>query len=169
MGTRSVIAVRDGDILWKGRYCHWDGYPSGVGTALLQIVLRDGFTAAVKQLTQDRYGWSTLDARENSGPLKEGLDDGRFVKVPGYGTAYTTLQLQSSPSDWITSTSDDMGTEWAYVLEPLGITVYERRWSNGAHMTGMFGVGAGTTGYWELRGRVNFADARAKALMEKVA
>lgn len=33
MGTRSVIAKPHGDG-FMGKYCHWDGYPSGVGAAL---------------------------------------------------------------------------------------------------------------------------------------
>ena len=33
MGTRSIVGVPHGDGV-RGRYCHWDGYPSGVGAAL---------------------------------------------------------------------------------------------------------------------------------------
>ena len=35
MGTRSIIAKRDGDAV-RAIYCHWDGYPSGVGATLLE-------------------------------------------------------------------------------------------------------------------------------------
>lgn len=35
MGTRSIIGKRDGDTV-KVIYCHWDGYPSGVGATLLE-------------------------------------------------------------------------------------------------------------------------------------
>ena len=56
MGTRSVIAVKT-DTGWKGRYCHWDGYPSGVGANLLRVVARDGFETAVKTLTEQHYSW----------------------------------------------------------------------------------------------------------------
>lgn len=33
MATRSAIIMKDGDT-YKGIYCHWDGYPSGVGEIL---------------------------------------------------------------------------------------------------------------------------------------
>jgi len=33
MGTRSFIAIKDNDTI-KGVYCHWDGYPEGVGAVL---------------------------------------------------------------------------------------------------------------------------------------
>jgi hypothetical protein len=34
MATRSAIAVMHGDRV-KGVYCHWDGYPEGVGVTLI--------------------------------------------------------------------------------------------------------------------------------------
>lgn len=34
MATRSAIGMQFGDIV-KAVYCHWDGYPEGVGTTLL--------------------------------------------------------------------------------------------------------------------------------------
>ena len=34
MGTRSAIIVKVSDKLYKGIYCHWDGYPDGVGKTL---------------------------------------------------------------------------------------------------------------------------------------
>lgn len=36
MATRSTICVFDGSQ-WHGIYCHWDGYPAGVGAALLRL------------------------------------------------------------------------------------------------------------------------------------
>jgi len=44
MGNRAVIAATYPDGV-KGRYVHWDGYPSGVGLAVLAIVQRDGWRA----------------------------------------------------------------------------------------------------------------------------
>ena len=34
MGTRSRIAAANADGTFTGIYCHWDGYPSGVGKTL---------------------------------------------------------------------------------------------------------------------------------------
>ena len=177
MGTRSVVALPlDGGF--KGRYIHWDGYPTGVGGSLLEIVQRDGVERALEVLTQDNYGWSSLDpampaefedvifenrqafvAEHGRYPVTDpGGGDGRFRAVEGYGTAYTTVQNQSSPDEWITDTGDDWGTEWAYVLNPDSITVLERVWNDGGHMTGMFGVGAEAgEGQWRIIGEVFYA------------
>jgi hypothetical protein len=35
MATRSLIAVQNADGTFLSIYCHWDGYPSGVGKDLL--------------------------------------------------------------------------------------------------------------------------------------
>lgn len=116
---------------WKGRYVHWDGYPEGVGRALAKIVQRDGYDTAVKVLTQDHYGWSSVTGEEHQ-ELTLGYTDGRFEAVPGYGIAYTTKGGQSSPDGWIFRSGDDWGTEYAYVLHPDSIRVLERVWLNGA-------------------------------------
>lgn len=34
MATRSYIAIRNSDGTVSGVYCHWDGYPEGVGKTL---------------------------------------------------------------------------------------------------------------------------------------
>lgn len=34
MATRSIIAVKNDDESYDAIYCHWDGYPDGVGKTL---------------------------------------------------------------------------------------------------------------------------------------
>lgn len=118
MGTRSAIAIRTEDGGFKGRYVHWDGYPSGVGVALRQIIERDGREQALKVLLEDHYGWSTVNGLEEQ-ELGAGYDDGRFVAVPGYGVAYTTVEDQSSPDDWITEPGESW-TEYIHIVEDDG-------------------------------------------------
>lgn len=125
MGTRSVIGIPDATHGWRGRYVHWDGCPSGVGEALRQLVNRDGYATAVRVLTEEHYGWSSVHP-EHSGDLAPSYRDGRFASVEGYGVAYTTEQGQSSPDDWILADGDDWDTEWAYLLGEGGMAVYER-------------------------------------------
>ena len=188
MGTRSVVAIPlDGGF--KGRYIHWDGYPSGVGQNLLDIIKRDGLERAIEVLTRENYGWSSLnpDGPDSFDPqidykdraaweAKEGRShhsdpgggDGRFRAVKGYGTAYTTVDGQSSPEEWITDSSDDWGTEWAYVLNPNWITVLQRRWgtpgSDGGQMIGMFGMGAESgEGWWRIIGHAYYHDSTVSA------
>lgn len=124
MGTRSVVAEPQGDA-WRGRYVHWDGYPSGVGHAVLDIVRQHGVDTATRVLVTDHYGWSSVNGQDKQ-ELGLGYTDGRFQAVPGYGIAYTTEQGQSSPDDYITPDGDDWGTEWAYVIGPRGLTILVR-------------------------------------------
>ena len=139
MGTRSIIAVPHGDG-WRGRYCHWDGYPQGVGVNLLAIVQRDGIEQARTILTQDFYGWSGINRAQphldGVVPDKDAdygspayvawlyspeghLSRGRFVNVPGYGEAYNPLPMilqdgsvyrEASRDQWITDVGLD-GTD----------------------------------------------------------
>lgn len=57
----------------------------------------------------------------------------------------------------VSSLGDDMGTEWAYVIADMVLSVFERRFgdpdNDDGHGTGMFGYGASDTedgGYWKL-------------------
>lgn len=122
MGTRSVIATAYPDGV-KGRYIHWDGYPSAMAPPLVEIVLRDGLEAAVSTLLEAHYGWSSIDSGQQDGSLGPGMTDGRFVSVPGYGVAYTTEQGQSSPDEWIRVDQEGTWCEYAYVLTPAGLVM----------------------------------------------
>jgi hypothetical protein len=125
MGTRSVVAVPlDGGF--QGRYVHWDGYPSGVGVVLADLVQRDGVETVRRVLTDEHYGWSNLDPRQpySGVPTQLGYDDGRFVAVEGYGIAYTTEQGQSSPDQWIRHTDTDTWCEWGYVLNDTVLSIF---------------------------------------------
>lgn len=158
MGTRSVIAIPEGDS-WRGRYCHWDGYPSHQGQALSAIVARDGLAVAAKTLVEDNYGWSSVDADQpditgvapRERQIGEGWSpetiaqqftpdgiygDGRFVNMPGYGVAYTTTGGQSKPDDWIRP-GDPSYWEWIYVLSAGGLLVIKRYRGDG-QVVGLF-------------------------------
>lgn len=135
MGTRSVLAIAQGDG-WKGRYCHWDGYPSNQLNELMRIIRKEGYERATQVLLREHYGWSSLNENPELG---NGMRDGRFVVVPGYGVAYTTKDLQSSEEEWITNTGGDFWTEWAYVMWPEKIVVLKR-------------VGSSDDAHWKLHG-----------------
>lgn len=129
MSTRSVVATGTVEG-WKGRYVHFDGYPTGVGESVRQIVPRDGVETTVWNLIHDNYGWSSVDA-EFGKELDEFLRDGRFVRVDGYGVAYTTEQGQSSPDDWQTdSNADPLWIEWVYLIQDEGIVVLKGDYEN---------------------------------------
>lgn len=75
MGTRSVIAEPHGDG-FRGRYHHWDGYPSGVGAELWRLQ-REHFADldAMRQylVTDEPQGWSTICGADFDQP--KGWDD----------------------------------------------------------------------------------------------
>ena len=142
MGTRSVVAIPQGDS-WKGRYVHWDGYPSGVGAALLAIRQHrypGDLPGMIKMLTVDHWYWSSL-AGPDQGPTSSYDGDLRFVAVPGVGVAGTIDQAK--PDEWITP-DEDAGCEWCYVLTDAGIVVLEAR-RDGDHAMGMFGFNPGAS------------------------
>lgn len=147
MGTRSVLAVPTGST-WRGRYCHWDGYPDHMLPALEAIVARDGVDLARKTLTELHYSWSQIDPNapaEYDLPSDANTEDrmaflrkhGRsaitddgpgFELVPGYGIAHTTNETTSgggaSADDWITPHSETW-CEYAYIIHQDRIDVVE--------------------------------------------
>ena len=74
MATRSRIAVELNDGTVKSVYCHWDGYPEGVGKDLLnkgfesadevEEFLNEGSRSTVDEAYYDRYGKSRGEERE---------------------------------------------------------------------------------------------------------
>lgn len=131
MSTRSVIA-KPTDDGWVGRYCHSDGYPEHQIPELIRIVREKGLDRTIDILINFNAGWSYLTPYPE---LTKGYnDDGRFKTVSNYGIAYTTKIVpmpgqpdyrQARMEDWITNTDNDTWCEWAYVLTPEGIEVYE--------------------------------------------
>lgn len=115
MGTRSVIAATPADAA-RGRYVHWDGYPTGVGQALLNIVRRDGLDKAREVLTREHFGWSSVTG-EGSDLAATTTDDGRFVIVPGYGLAYSHDEHKDA---WAQSVHSE---EWGYILGDDGLHI----------------------------------------------
>jgi hypothetical protein len=114
MGTRSVVGVPYGDG-FRGRYCHWDGYPTYNGVHLWRMIQRDGIEKVVNTIVFDNYQWSSLDHCKNNVVLNNGETLKNVVR--GYGSIYTDV----TEDDWITYTgnaSDDLWcTEWAYILD----------------------------------------------------
>ena len=118
MGTRSVIAKQDGDS-WKGRYAHWDGYPSHQGRNIWEIVQRDGFEKAVKTFVDDHFYWSVVKSWQPS----EEADGSRWMVVEGYGIAGN--EEQGSPDEWYTP-DDNLSDAWidyVYVISQGGLLV----------------------------------------------
>ena len=132
MGTRSIIA-RPTEGGFAGRYCHWDGYPEGVGQAIMEIVARDGVEKACKVLLDDHYSWSGLnsDQPDLAGVEKDyeapygsppymAYQVGNDINVPGYGISHA----DSQPDEYLThDTAEEAWCEWAYVIHAHALTV----------------------------------------------
>ena len=132
MSTRSAVS-RDNGGQFKGRYIHWDGYPTGVGIQLCNIIRAFGAEEAAKIIVDDNYGWSHLDSttpQALTGNDAQYYDEPRFKTVAGFGVAYTDTKgtdgyQQATSEDWITET-DSWWTEWQYAIAPNGdVTVYD--------------------------------------------
>lgn len=146
VGTVSIIAVPEGDT-WRGRYCHWNGYPAHQYDALSTIIERDGYAHAVQVLTRTHESWSylrpdmpsiegvtpDLDAPLGSvarlavdftgqGPYATN----RFTIVPGYGVAYNDRPTYYKTDRWYGPDSN-VDAEWAYVLTPRQVITYEHK------------------------------------------
>lgn len=156
MGTRSVVAIPQGDT-WKGRYVHWDGYPSGVGCALVEIRQRlypNDLPGMIKMLTEDHWYWSSLVGSDQQPDLP--YPDDRMAVVPGVGVSGNG---NAKPDEWVTP-DIDAGCEWCYVLTDAGIVVLEAK-RGGRHAVGMFGINPGAS--WSYVATVAWDDFPAMA------
>jgi len=124
MSTNSIVGVpHEGS--WRGRYVHWDGYPTAMVPALFAIVARDGYETAVRTLTADHHGWSSVvaDAAARLARGEPARDPKRFAPVPGYGVAYTD---DEQPDEWWGPSGNGDVEQWAYVLEPTGLAPFAK-------------------------------------------
>lgn len=129
MGTRSVIAIPT-DSGFRGRYCHWDGYPSHQLPALFGIVARLGVDVARRTLTEDHRSWSHLVTPDRPASTDSLLGAGGTL--PGVGVFHTDLSAHEDP--WITNRDTDSWCEWAHVLNDGGVAVFEATSGAWAHV-----------------------------------
>jgi len=152
MSTRSIIARPLGDG-FEGRYCHSDGYPSGVGAHLheqFRTAFEGDLDAMVKVLIDDEeIGWSAICGHDLSKPAcwVDTYGQGTGTPIPedcmgdnGYPDyekmiahfgpqSYTSRGETAEPGDdrmirWTGNGEDLWGAEWAYVLSPMGLMVF---------------------------------------------
>lgn len=117
MATRSIIAVptKSG---WKGRYCHWDGYPDAKVTELLLLSSRDGLEKARKTLMA--HSWSALIPSQTELDEKRADYEKEFVIVDGYGIAYN-----DKPHSFTNKSKSFAWAEYLYVLGDNDLSVYQ--------------------------------------------
>ncbi len=136
MGTRSIIAVPEGDG-WVGRYCHWDGYPEGVGLSLVENVERLGLERVRGVIMGEPVGWSVVAGTDLS---LDPVWDEIVVGAPKSFSARGETP-RGDDADWggdvFRPTDDDFGgAEFVHVLADDALWVIP-----GA--VGAFGLGGG--------------------------
>lgn len=110
MGTSSVLAIQDGDgDEWRGRYCHWDGYPTHMGKVLWSEIRQAGYDAFEFFLVEGRgtHGVSDLDHGFLTAPVEQTWEHGSvqgnlrvYRDRPGEDDA-TPMWVTASPRDWV--------------------------------------------------------------------
>jgi len=97
MATRSTIGIKSEDGTIKAIYCHWDGYPEGVGAGLVQ------FYNTAQQATEliNLGGFSAL---------METLEE---TKAGAYGTPSDSARTFTGEGDWFENFN--AGEEYFYL------------------------------------------------------
>jgi hypothetical protein len=106
MATRSTIAIKQGDKV-TAIYCHWDGYPEGVGATLANyynskgdaqaLINLGGFSSlqdTLKETAEGAYGNETDRARtfDSVGDWLRDFNSGEefyYLYTEGEGWSYT--------------------------------------------------------------------------------
>lgn len=138
MSTRSVVAIETEEGHWKGRYVHFDGYPEHMVPEYMRLLKEKGYERCVDVLINWNAGWSYINSHPK---LDEYMQDGRYKTVSDYGVAYTTKVFptfagetnyqQASFDQWQTDTDTESWCEWAYVLKPYGLDVWQNAYEDG--------------------------------------
>jgi len=116
-----------------GRYVHFDGYPSGVGAALLRIVQRDGLDMARKVVLGSKGGWVSLHGKRSRSDYDE---DGKIFKHIFKGEPGTVVDFGDNSPPFVVgygeadvygdpviseNVSDAPFCEWAYLLGDMAL------------------------------------------------
>jgi hypothetical protein len=99
MGTRSTIGIKSEDGTVKAIYCHWDGYPEGVGAGLVQSYNTPQQVAELINLG----GISSL---------QETMEE---TAKTAYGTPSDSARTFKNVSDWLENFNS--GEEYFYLYE----------------------------------------------------
>jgi len=144
VSTHSIIAIKTEEG-FEGKYCHYDGYPTGVGISILEAIDHFGLKKAISVLTKEhKSGWSSM----------AGCD---WSLEPTFDTHDTELGEERNPrcachgdlgqdwegnkivaKKWTVDQDYDVICDWAYVFDvPKGrvnypkLIVYSNRWDKG--------------------------------------
>ena len=140
MSTRGCIArltSKKGEpITFKGRYCHWDNYPSGTGAVLFEKWRTEFEKNTEKMLSYlidaHKAGWSSVQN----------------------GECYCHSKGKSKKFDVDETNASGSGVEFVYAFtEEDTMVVLSSYCANGAKMIGMFGCGD-PNAEWKVIGEI---------------
>lgn len=130
MSTRSVVAFKTPDGRFIGRYCHFDGYPSGVGKTLFDAYRahfgRD--LAKLRKFLIDDHpaGWSSLTGADFS--KRPGYTDpvkriNRRANTPERAQCYCHGDRHEGRSDWTPDMLERTPVPFVYLFDPVRATL----------------------------------------------
>jgi len=129
MSTNGIIARSTGEGTFQGRYHHWDSYPSGLGTALIDLYrghFKHDLTRMLHVLLDEHpAGWSTIVHRDftlkpgytNVAQRPEGMSIEDFQSQPLQRRPQCYCHGHRHEEGWIADEKSDCGAEWAYVFD----------------------------------------------------
>lgn len=100
MATRSTIAIQENDLTIRAIYCHWDGYPEGVGATLAEYY-------------NSKEQAEALIALGGFSSLMETLEE---TKAGAYGTESDSARTFTDTTDWVQNFN--AGEEYFYLWNP---------------------------------------------------
>jgi hypothetical protein len=127
MSTRSIVARVAGDG-FEGRYCHWDGYPTNRAKQLFQAYRELGNSADALKTYAIRDGesgyWSSFQPpSEEKKPAHRETPEGEAEFQKNLGEFSWCFEKDNY--DLVKSWGDNWGTEWAYVIDDKGLSVFD--------------------------------------------
>lgn len=162
MSTRAIIARPTPGDGFEGRYHHWDGYPSGLGHTLFELAnghFADNLPRMMQVLCDEHpAGWSTINGKNFS--LASGFTEDSRKRDKSERPECYCHGDRSEEAMTLTHDGDDGGAEWAYVIDEHAGTmaILEKRWEDGKHATGFFGIEQGEGSRWTIRAIVHLND-----------
>lgn len=111
MATRGIVAIATNEG-WKGRYSHWDNYPSRMVAVLGELVQRDGLEKVQQTLILENASWSQIE------PLAKSGENSLYEQhkcVEGYGYAHTDIEVLED--SYFTHEDTELAwCEWLYII-----------------------------------------------------
>ncbi len=101
MATRSTIGIKTEDGTIKAIYCHWDGYPAGVGVGLIEnydskeqaeaLINLGGFSSLMETLEETRGGVYMTSHYQPSDPARTFTNEKDWLENFNAGEEYFYL------------------------------------------------------------------------------